>query len=174
MRAAYVGPDWYESGGTARRGAGQRVQTETVLLVEDDPVERQALAEYLAGSGYRVVACGAFSEAFQALRQSPPAALIVDIRLSGYNGLQLALYAAAHYPWVRRIAISGYDDPVLRRVAAHCGTPFFLKPLDLRALVTRLSLPPAPVIPEPIASAPPASRPAARASSLFARFRRAR
>jgi DNA-binding response OmpR family regulator len=48
----------------------------------------------LRDSVQRIVACDTFEKARQALKDEPFDALITDVRLGAFNGLQLAVMAA--------------------------------------------------------------------------------
>lgn len=109
-----------------------------VLIVDDDQAQLDALVEFLSSAGYTPIACLDFQDAYRELRNEPPAALITDVRLGEFNGLQLALYTSLHYPQTRRIAISGFDDAFLRAFAARCQTEFLLKPIDPGVLLGML------------------------------------
>jgi FixJ family two-component response regulator len=65
--------------------------------------------------------------------------LIVDVRLGAYNGLQLAHLVRPRRPDVVVIAMSGYEDSVLRREAEQAGAVFLLKPFDADVLYEALS-----------------------------------
>lgn len=63
-----------------------------VLIVEDDPALREVYAEVLAAEGFRVRVAADGQEALDVLSDgSPvPCALILDLRMPGMNGWQLA------------------------------------------------------------------------------------
>ena len=56
-------------------------------------------------------------------------ALITDVRLGAFNGLQLAVIGRDTYPDIRLIVFSGFDDPVLRTEAEHVGATYMVKPV---------------------------------------------
>jgi DNA-binding response OmpR family regulator len=61
----------------------------TILLVEDDAVTRQFLADNLSADGYEIVEAGDFHEAEQRIGSSFPDLAIVDIGLPDRDGLEL-------------------------------------------------------------------------------------
>ena len=63
-----------------------------------------------------------------------PDALVADVRLGDYNGLQLVHLMKQRNPSAVVIAISGIDDPVLRTEAAKAGAAYLLKPTELSQL----------------------------------------
>ena len=72
----------------------------------------------MAASKMRAERCG--STAFDAL--------ITDVRLGAFNGLQLAVMARDTHPEIRVIVFSGFDDPVLRSDAEHIGACIWSSP----------------------------------------------
>jgi DNA-binding NtrC family response regulator len=102
-----------------------------VVVVDDDADVLQMLSNTLSAWGYQAIPFGRFEDARAFLAQSTPDALVVDVRLGKYNGLQLIHLAKQHHPEVNVVAMSGFDDPVLRAAAAEAGAAYFLKPDDL-------------------------------------------
>ena len=105
-----------------------------VMIVDDDPVVLDAMQRLLALWGYSTLAFSRFEEARASLGTQSPDALIVDIRLGEYNGLQLAHIAKRSNPSLTIVVVSGYDDPVLRSEATQAGAAYLLKPTDLPRL----------------------------------------
>ena len=62
---------------------------ETIIVVDDAPVNLKLAAAVLRSEGYKVrLACNA-EEALMILRTTVPDLLLVDIQLPGMNGLEL-------------------------------------------------------------------------------------
>ena len=102
-----------------------------VLVVDDDSATRRGLSELLTDAGYESMAVESFHEADRIARTDPPDLLITDIRLSGYNGLQLVL----RFPELPAIVMTGYADPVLERDAGQAGATYIRKPLNVNELL---------------------------------------
>ena len=79
-----------------------------------------------------------FDEARTALRTQTFDALITDVRLGAYNGLQLAVIARDTHPEISLIVFSGYDDPVLRHDAEQLGATYLVKPVSSSRLLELL------------------------------------
>lgn len=107
------------------------MRTFKVLVVEDDAATRRGLFELLIDAGYECTAVGSFHEGDHAARTEFPDLLITDIRLSGYNGLQLL----SRFPNLPAIVITGYADPVLERDAGEFGATYVRKPLNVTELL---------------------------------------
>ena len=63
----------------------------SILIVEDDPRSRASLELQLADAGYAATGVGSAEEALELLSSSPrPDAIILDVRLPGVSGVELA------------------------------------------------------------------------------------
>ncbi|MNX80728.1 Response regulator protein TodT [compost metagenome] len=69
-----------------RRAASRRSR---LLLVDDDPEEREALRAWLEGSGYEVHTVASGVEAIAQLKQHPIEVVLTHLRLPGLNGIEL-------------------------------------------------------------------------------------
>ena len=107
-----------------------------VLIVDDDTQIVALIQRWLIAVGYEVLTATDFKEASAEIRRSKPEAVIIDVRLAEFNGLQLAMQAQQERPDVRLVLISGWDDPVLRRDAEQLGATFLQKPLTAFAVVS--------------------------------------
>ena len=102
-----------------------------VLVVDDDPATRRGLSELLSEAGYETTAVGSLQEAEHIADTNPPDLLITDIRLSGYNGLQLVV----RHPELPAIVMTGYADPVLERDTGNAGALYIRKPFNVSELL---------------------------------------
>jgi CheY-like chemotaxis protein len=78
-----------------------------ILVVEDDPIMREALADWLRGAGYGVRTVADGSAGLAAVKLAPPALVVTDIHMPGINGATLIAELKLHYPQVPIVAISG-------------------------------------------------------------------
>lgn len=60
-----------------------------VLLIEDDPAFRKAVADILKGGGYRILAAGSGRQGAAKARQTQPDLVILDLVLPGIGGLEV-------------------------------------------------------------------------------------
>jgi DNA-binding NtrC family response regulator len=107
------------------------MQLPKVLVVDDEAATRQGLSELLTQAGYACTAVESFHKANDIAQADPPDLLITDIRLSGYNGLQLVL----RFPDLPAIVMTGYADKVLEREATRAGATYIRKPLNVNELL---------------------------------------
>ncbi len=60
---------------------------ETILLVEDNAVNRDLIQFLLSSQGYQVLEAGTAQEAFEILKTERPDLIVMDIQLPGMDGL---------------------------------------------------------------------------------------
>jgi len=110
---------------------------DVVLIVEDEPVIRQVLNDYLRGEGYHVLEAENGVEAFGILATKPHLDLMItDYRLpGGISGVDIAEPAVKLRPELKVIFISGYPKeirdnthPIAQRA------PVLAKPFELEDL----------------------------------------
>jgi len=92
------------------------------------------MLELVTGWGFRVEAYGSFEEGRAAVLREPAHALVVDVRLGAFNGLHLAHIARRLNETMTVIAVSGFDDPVLREDAASIQASYLVKPIQSQQL----------------------------------------
>ena len=109
-----------------------------ILIVDDDRDLLYLLREAFENAGYQVVAESDFAGARRSLRTHRLTALLTDVRLGEYNGIQLALLARELHPSIKVVVFSGFDDPVLREEAERVGAPFMVKPVSSEVLINLL------------------------------------
>src|SRR3954465_15630888 len=113
----------------------ENAQRQKILIVDDDPSLLEALERSFLEAGQDVRAYSSFEEARRVLQTTRFAALLPDVRLGAFNGLQLAVIGRDTYPDIRLIVFSGFDDPVLRTEAEHVGATYIVKPVTGQKLL---------------------------------------
>ena len=101
-----------------------------ILVVEDDTASRTGLVKILQNAGHEATGAATFDEGRRLLTETNPDLLIVDLRLGGFNGLQLIVTRP-----MPAIVITGFADPVLETEAKHLGADFLMKPFKPSALL---------------------------------------
>lgn len=110
-----------------------------IMIVDDDPPLLEALERAFREAGEDVVAHGSFEEARRALQSTSFDALITDVRLGAFNGLQLAVMARDQGPEIKLIVFSGFDDPVLKAEAERVGAVYLVKPVTSSVLLNLIN-----------------------------------
>lgn len=106
-----------------------------ILVVDDDPAVRLMLLQLLGAAGYEVLSAATFEEGRELADTAHPDLLLVDIRLSQFNGLQLAVRSRVDHPDRPVIVMTGHSDPVLEAEARRHGAEFVEKPLSPGRLI---------------------------------------
>lgn len=92
--------------------ASDPTQPIRVLLADDHAVVRKGIRDFLeADADIRVMAeADDGATAWQLVTQQPPDVAVLDIRMPGLNGIELTKRIKQHYPQVRVLILSAYDD----------------------------------------------------------------
>jgi PAS domain S-box-containing protein len=126
----------------ARPPAAARVRgTETVLVVEDEPLVRAVTVRALASGGYRVLAAGSGAEALALMGREPHSVelLVSDVVMPGMSGPEVAVALCRQRPDLKVLLVSGYTrDAVLERGALPPGTELLEKPFTPAELLKRV------------------------------------
>lgn len=112
-----------------------------ILIVEDETLVGMGLQDQLTRLGHEVVAQAASpAEALEKFRQLQPDLMLVDVRLNGGDGIELAAQCLK----LRRIpmiVISAFSDPELIRGAAAAGVfGYLVKPVEQGQLAAQLEV----------------------------------
>ena len=114
---------------------------ETILLVDDEDELRNAMAEYLEGSGYRVLKATNGKQAIEIADQyqGDISLLISDIVMPKTNGRGLLDHIRKTRPQTQVLVISGFaDDAVIRHGIFLEKTCFLQKPFTFHLLGTKI------------------------------------
>jgi PAS domain S-box-containing protein len=110
--------------------------SETILLVEDEPVVRRLTRRILEEQGYRVVDADGGRAALDAIDAAdPPTLVLTDVVMPGMNGREVAQTLRAVVPDLKVLYMSGYPDRIM--AAEDTGT-FIQKPFTAAALTTAI------------------------------------
>jgi signal transduction histidine kinase/CheY-like chemotaxis protein len=117
-----------------------RLEHHTILLVEDEPVVRNVIAEVLSECGYRVLQSTDGLSGLHALEtRSGIDLLITDIGLPGMNGRQLAERAVQLRPGLPVLLMTGYaEKAAVVADVVDPGMQLITKPIALDALVAKV------------------------------------
>jgi DNA-binding response OmpR family regulator len=113
--------------------------TRRILLVEDDPVINQTVADRLVAEGYDVVRAYDGPGAVAACAESRPDAVVLDVMLPGYDGLEVCRRIQQDRP-VPVLMLTARDDESDILVGLGVGADDYLtKPFRMKELVARVS-----------------------------------
>ena len=111
--------------------------SETIMIVEDEPVVRRLTVRALAERGYHLLEAEDGESALAVAREHKGELqlLITDVVMPGMNGKELADRLTAERPDLRVLYISGYaEHAVVRQGVLVEGIAFLSKPFDLSEL----------------------------------------
>ena len=110
-----------------------------ILLAEDDDDLRLFLRKALEKAGHEVMDFADGEQAWEALRKEPVDLLLTDIVMPVMDGIELARKAAALYPSMRIMFITGFAAVALNpESGAPEGASVLSKPFHLRQLVNEV------------------------------------
>jgi two-component system, cell cycle sensor histidine kinase and response regulator CckA len=115
--------------------------TESVLVVEDDPLVREVTARALRSGGYRVLLADGGADALQVVAREGAALRLVvtDVVMPGLDGKTLADELVRRLPGVRVLFVSGYTrDVISHHGVLDSGIEFLPKPFTSSALLARV------------------------------------
>ena len=161
----------------ARDARGPRAMSKgKILVVDDDRLVLATVTHGLAKAGYEIIDADNGDDAILLARQHRPDLALLDIRMEGMSGFDVAAYLRESLQTPFMFLSAFADDDTVAQVKALGAVAYLVKPLDISqivptveaALVTaraRRTAPPAPaphaapehVRPDPFAPSPPPS-----------------
>lgn len=120
---------------------GEESQRLTILLADDEPSLREAVAEYLRSQGHQILESHSAHDAVDLARRHPGAidVLLTDVVMPGLRGPELAQRVAESHPEARVIFMSGYAQS-LPEAQIPPGASFLQKPFRFASLKEQLKL----------------------------------
>ena len=124
-----------------REPAAPRAGDETILLVEDENVVRQLVAEILETSGYTVMQAGDGPSALELLRRHAGKVdlLLTDVVMPGMSGPEVAQAVTSMRPGTQVLYTSGYTDSAIgHHGVLEPGIAFLQKPFSASDLTRKV------------------------------------
>jgi PAS domain S-box-containing protein len=112
--------------------------TETVLLVEDEPVVRQLARRALVERGFTVLEAGSGPEALAVVAAFDGTihVVVTDVVMPEQNGRELVEELQRRLPGIKALFMSGYTaDVLLNHLVSDHSVPFIEKPFTVEGLV---------------------------------------
>ena len=122
---------------------GEPSRNETVLVVDDEPLVREFIAELLRESGYQVLEASSAVEAQQLTRTSRNINLLLtDFSMPGTNGLELARWFQGKFPRMKILIATGTLWELANQIGEQERLAILPKPFDAVQLsrMVRLAL----------------------------------
>lgn len=112
-----------------------------ILVVEDDPVNLQILADFLGANGYAIEGAASGPDGLHRFRASPPDLVLLDVQLPRQNGFEVCgeMKRTGATPVVLMSAVYTDRDHVERMTARGIRADGYLeKPFDLTLLLDQV------------------------------------
>ena len=120
-------------------GMPNRRSEPSILVVEDERVQRTALAAYLEREGLQVHEADGGTTMWQVLENHTVDLVLLDVRLPGEDGFVLARRMRERWPRLGVIMVTAKQDTVDRIVGLETGADdYIVKPFDPRELLARV------------------------------------
>lgn len=108
----------------------------TMLLVDDNELLRDRLAEAFAERGFRTLTAGTVAEAVPIVAAERPDRAVVDLRMPGESGMELIRYLAEHAPETLAVVMTGFGSIANAVDAIHAGAVNYVtKPADVEEIL---------------------------------------
>jgi len=106
------------------------MRTAPILIVDDEPIVREALRDWLVDAGYQVQTAETGEQGLQILEDQEIGLVILDVRLPGKTGIRVLEEMKAMKPDVKAIIITAYASPQMRDEAMRLGAlQYMTKPI---------------------------------------------
>lgn len=113
-----------------------------ILVVEDQPINRELLCDWLEMEGYEVAQAEDLDAAFAAMQGHPPQAVLLDIQLGAQDGAVLATWIRQQHGlrYIPIIAVTAHAMAAERQRILQAGCDACIsKPIDFKILRTQLN-----------------------------------
>src|SRR5262245_9529351 len=116
-----------------------RTKTASILIVDDEPLIRETLAEYLGQEGFAVVPCADGEEALRQAAERPFDVALRDVQLPGIDGIALLQRLLRISPTTSVLLITAYGTVESAVEAFQRGAhDYLMKPLLLDEVLAKL------------------------------------
>jgi two-component system response regulator RegA len=112
----------------------------SILLVDDDEVLRERLAQAIRARGYEVRTAGSAEEALREATKESPEMAVLDLRMPGVSGLELLRELRKQDPTTKVVMLTGYGSIATAVQAVQEGAIGYLpKPADADEILAALN-----------------------------------
>ncbi len=109
-----------------------------VIVVEDENIIAKNIAKHIEADNPRFAVTGIYSngeDAYEAIKENPPAVIFTDISMPVMSGLELAAKVHDTMEFVKCVIITGYAEFDYVKEALHCDVEdYLLKPINTKEL----------------------------------------
>jgi DNA-binding NtrC family response regulator len=113
--------------------------TKPILIVDDEPIVRESIRDWLKDAGYKVATAETGEEALALVGKQDFSVIIMDVRLPGKTGITVLKEIKEVKPGIKSIIITAYPTAEFTAEAKKLGVvDYLIKPIapdDLERLV---------------------------------------
>jgi len=110
-----------------------------VLIVDDEPIVRESIRDWLKDAGYQVATAETGEQALEMVQEEDFGVVVLDVRLPGRTGLNVLKELKATKPHIKAIVITAYPTTEMSLEAMKLGAvDYLVKPIapdDLERLI---------------------------------------
>jgi sulfite reductase subunit B len=107
------------------------MQEKSVLIVDDEPIVRESIRDWLKDAGYNVYTAESGEEALSLIEKQDFSIMVLDIRLPGKTGIKVLTEVKAQRPWIKSIIITAYPSAETTAEARKLGAiDYLIKPVN--------------------------------------------
>ena len=110
-----------------------------ILVVDDEPIVRESIRDWLKDAGYQVATAESGEEALEMIDKQEFSVMILDVRLPGKTGINVLNEVKSLNPHIKSIVITAYPSVELAVEAMKLGAvDYLIKPVapdDLERLI---------------------------------------
>ena len=110
-----------------------------ILVLDDDDNTLSGVVEMLRDANYQATGASTYDAAKRLLAIASYDLFITDVRLRGFNGLNLVRQCSGDYPDMGIIIMTGYDESMMEIEASRYGATFVRKPFSAASLLATVS-----------------------------------
>jgi PAS domain S-box-containing protein len=117
-------------------------QNQTILIIDDEPANLAVVADYLVQSGFQIKVAQTGEAGLELARRTPPALILLDVRLSGMDGFEVCHRLKADertydIPVIFMTIVTGTEDKVRGFEAG--GVDYITKPFQQEEVLARVT-----------------------------------
>ncbi|MEJ2738231.1 MAG: response regulator [Dehalococcoidia bacterium] len=110
-----------------------------ILIVDDEPIVRESIRDWLQDAGYQVYTAESGEEALSLIEKQDFSLIVIDVRLPGKTGIKILTEVKQQKPQIKSIVITAYPSAEMAAEAMKLGAvDYLIKPVnpdDLEKLI---------------------------------------
>jgi DNA-binding NtrC family response regulator len=106
------------------------IQKHPILIVDDEPIVRESIRDWLKDAGYKVATAETGEEALEMIEKQDFGVVVLDVRLPGKTGITVLREIKELKPSIKSIIITAYPTAELAAEATKLGAvDYLIKPI---------------------------------------------